>query len=181
MSLGGLQDRGKITPRREDKGAPVDLHSQGARTVKDWADWADTHNMVTERAGMWHDGTQVQYPICKRMHIGGKPLEEIQCTGITTANPNVWISSYNDLSRVKNNQDNMTAYLSKMWHMKKVKELASKNNIEGLRYVKTLTFKKDESIIQYSYSNVLLEIGHPGYGFSLCLRLKGFLICRGHA
>ena len=75
----------------------------------------------------------------------------------------------------------MTAYLSKMWHMKKVKEIANKNNIEGLRYVKTLTFEKDESIMQYSYSNVLLEIGHPGDGFSLCLRMKGFLICRGDA
>ena len=83
-----------------------------------------------EHAGMWQDGTQVQYPFCRQRHIGWKSLEEIQYAGIRTSGPSVWISSYNNLSRVKYNQDKMTAYLSKMWHMKKVNEIAIKKTLK---------------------------------------------------
>ena len=62
------------------------------------------------------------------------------------------------MTSLEYNQDKMTSHLSKLWHMKKIKEISIKNNIEGLKYVKTLTFERDESIVQYSYSNVLLEI-----------------------
>ena len=44
MSLSGPQDRGRTTPRTKDKGAPVDLHGQGARTVKYRADAIHDHH-----------------------------------------------------------------------------------------------------------------------------------------
>ena len=74
----------------------------------------------------------------------------------------------------------MAMHFGKLWYMKKIKELIIEAGVEGLRYVKTLTYEKG-SILRFSYSNVLMEIGHKGDGYSLCMRTKGFIDCKEDA